>query len=220
MVIGFSGKLASGKSTGAIMLETALLNYGIPAETRSFARPLKEVCKIAGDTAIPMEHRIHRVECFFRAHTVAHDTAIQNAAMNIVRCGDLYPNQYGVKNRKLLQLAGTEYGRNILGDNIWIEIALSDYDGETIYIFDDVRFDNEALVLNTHILINEELNLELYRTRLASFAPDYVFSNHPSELGTRVTPHYVIPVGFSEHHIDVIAEDVSDEFKSVYRRDS
>ena len=218
MIIGFSGKLASGKSTGAIMLETALLNYGIPAETRSFARPLKEVCKIAGDTAIPAASRIHRVQCFFRAHTVADETSITHAAMNIVHCGDIYPNQYGVKNRKLLQLAGTEYGRDILGDNIWIEIALSEYDGETIYIFDDVRFDNEALVLNTHILIDETMNIDLYKSRLKSFAPDYVYSDHQSERGTRVVPHYTIPVGFSEHHIDVIAEDISDEFQSIYRR--
>jgi hypothetical protein len=51
---------------------------------------------------------------------------------------------YGTEIRGLLQRLGTEAGRQILWDSIWIDAALHDLDPEKNYVVTDVRFPNEA----------------------------------------------------------------------------
>jgi hypothetical protein len=47
--------------------------------------------------------------------------------------------------RQLLQRLGTEAGRKVLGENIWIETALRGYTSHSApVVITDVRFDNEA----------------------------------------------------------------------------
>lgn len=46
--------------------------------------------------------------------------------------------------RRLLQRLGTEGGRDILGENIWVDTAFSRSAMHTHRIFTDVRFSNEA----------------------------------------------------------------------------
>ena len=52
----------------------------------------------------------------------------------------------GVSARHCLQTLGTEWGRNLISDSIWIDITrhrIEESDAK-IFIIDDVRFDNEA----------------------------------------------------------------------------
>lgn len=61
-----------------------------------------------------------------------------------------------IKDRKLLQWLGTEWGRGSIGETVWVDIwkeealtflqnnFLDPYNKEPIVICDDVRFDNEA----------------------------------------------------------------------------
>jgi hypothetical protein len=50
--------------------------------------------------------------------------------------------------RRALQTLGTEWGRKLIGDNIWVEAAIRRAnalrDQGVPVVFDDVRFDNEA----------------------------------------------------------------------------
>lgn len=46
--------------------------------------------------------------------------------------------------RRLLQRLGTDAGRNILGENVWVDAALQGLDPDGFYVFTDVRFPNEA----------------------------------------------------------------------------
>ena len=48
----------------------------------------------------------------------------------------------GKSPRELLQLLGTEFGRRMVKDSIWIDLAMRLVDGRTV--ISDVRFDNEA----------------------------------------------------------------------------
>lgn len=48
----------------------------------------------------------------------------------------------GVSPRMLLQTLGTEWGRNMVRQDIWIQSALRRIGGDVV--FSDVRFDNEA----------------------------------------------------------------------------
>lgn len=46
--------------------------------------------------------------------------------------------------RGILQRLGTEVGRQILGESIWVDAVLNDLDDEGKYVFTDCRFANEA----------------------------------------------------------------------------
>jgi len=60
----------------------------------------------------------------------------------------IIPN-LGVSARHCLQTLGTEWGRNLISDSIWIDITrhrIEESDAK-IFIIDDVRFDNEAKMI-------------------------------------------------------------------------
>lgn len=46
--------------------------------------------------------------------------------------------------RRLLQRMGTEAGRNLLGENVWVDATLAKMAPDTRYVITDVRFPNEA----------------------------------------------------------------------------
>lgn len=52
-----------------------------------------------------------------------------------------------VKDRKLLQWIGTEWGRDTISKTLWVDIwkeAAAKYEPDAIVVCDDCRFDNEA----------------------------------------------------------------------------
>jgi hypothetical protein len=53
-------------------------------------------------------------------------------------------SMYGDEVRRLLQRFGTEVGRNILGQNVWVKATFDVMDDTKNYIITDCRFKNEA----------------------------------------------------------------------------
>ena len=62
---------------------------------------------------------------------------------------DLPKNQYGVSTRHMLQTLGTEWGRNGIGSNFWIDV-FEKYNAGQCVIVPDVRFENEAELIREH----------------------------------------------------------------------
>lgn len=52
--------------------------------------------------------------------------------------------------RSLLQRLGTEVGRNLLGDNVWVDIAMRKVKPEGKYVFTDMRFPNELEAIRNY----------------------------------------------------------------------
>lgn len=52
---------------------------------------------------------------------------------------------FGPEVRRLLQRFGTEVGRNILGQNVWVDATFAVTDATKNYIITDCRFRNEAM---------------------------------------------------------------------------
>jgi hypothetical protein len=52
--------------------------------------------------------------------------------------------RFGKSPRELLQLLGTEFGRNLIADDIWVRVLESKIDSDDQIVIDDVRFANEA----------------------------------------------------------------------------
>jgi hypothetical protein len=65
---------------------------------------------------------------------------------------DLALTRYGAEKtkedypeyRRLLQVMGTEVGRDMFGDNFWVDQALREVQDDDLAVFTDCRFPNEA----------------------------------------------------------------------------
>lgn len=134
-IVGIAGYARSGKDT----LGSFLVNeHGY--ERRSFAAALKDVLYATNPLA-----------------EVGPETGGNQKAMRPVvflvdeygwdEAKNMSPGFYGV--RGLLQRLGTEGGRNVLGQNIWVDTVMSTLTDPTDgkYVFTDMRFPNEFLAI-------------------------------------------------------------------------
>lgn len=118
-IVGMVGARGVGKNWVAEnVLRPRYEDLGHSVEMASFAAPLKQML-IALNPLLPDGTRVadHDIE-------VAKNT---------------YPEV-----RQLIQRLGTEAGRNILGEDIWISTAVKNLPDADVVIFTDVRFPDEA----------------------------------------------------------------------------
>lgn len=120
MIIGFTGRKGSGKSAASL----ALQDNGF--RLLSFACTLKKMGNVllrdAGLTDID----------------IAYAQEHKEEVLPVI----------GVTYRHLLQTLGTEWGRSLIHENLWIKVArrmLEQATGDVV--FDDVRFGNEAALI-------------------------------------------------------------------------
>jgi hypothetical protein len=116
MIIGLSGYAQSGKDTVAELL---CLNYGF--KRISFALPMRDAIY----TLNPYVEGGNRVVDLVDEY--GWDVAKANPEV-----------------RRLLQVFGTEVGRNLFGENFWIDQAFKRAEEYERVVFSDVRFPNEA----------------------------------------------------------------------------
>lgn len=98
--------------------------------------------------------------------------------------------------RALLQRLGTEAGRKVLGDDIWVRTALAKVKTSGKYVFTDVRFPNEAEAIKA-------AGGQLWRISRTGRGP---VNNHPSEtaLDDLKADWYIQNDGPIERLIDVV----------------
>ena len=146
MIIGFSGKMGSGKSEAVKFMRE---NYGDKIALVKFAQPLYDIQEAVYDR---ISQAYSRPESF-------------------------------IKDRKLLQWLGTEWGRGTISETLWVDIWKAEVRDQLklgkIVVCDDVRFDNEAEALREMggklIQINSNRNKE--RIDTASGIPQHASEN-------------------------------------------
>lgn len=118
MIVGISGYAGSGKSTALKHLRLNLIDY------RKFARPLKEM-----------------VATLLRCQGVDDETIERMLE------GDLkeVPSEFlgGKTPRYVMQTLGTDWGRALIDEDLWVDAAMRTIDNRQLNIFDDARFQNE-----------------------------------------------------------------------------
>ncbi|WP_367154669.1 hypothetical protein [Methylomonas sp. HYX-M1] len=125
MIIGFTGRKQSGKSTAA----SALLSLGY--RRHSFADPLRAM-----------------VDVLLSALGL---TAAEIAACHASKEEVIYP--IGVSMRHLLQTLGTDWGRRLINPDLWVmceQARLEQLSADAHRVYDDVRFENEAALIRAH----------------------------------------------------------------------
>jgi hypothetical protein len=216
MIIGISGKKGHGKDTVGDILRTALYRtrteYGW--QICKFADTLKDmVCMLIGCTRAQLEDPVFK-NTELGESWVTYSVNDNNRTRDTwVVAGDersIY-NKYNVysKNkltpRLLLQLLGTECGRNIIHPNIWINALFSKYKqtipfdkifkqsdieensnwGFPNWIITDVRFINEVEAIKERggivIRVNnpnvESTDRHISETELDNYPFDYIIEN-------------------------------------------
>lgn len=120
MIIGLSGYARAGKSTVADML-------GPTYNQVSFAEPMRKILMVL-DPRVDMDSSENRL-------TVDEVVSFHGWT----KAKSLYPEV-----RRLLQVLGTQVGREMLGEDFWVNIAMRGHRPGDSVVFTDVRFPNEA----------------------------------------------------------------------------
>jgi hypothetical protein len=116
MIIGLSGYAQSGKDATANLL---CLNYDY--KRIAFADPMRHALQIINP----------RLDSVTRVSDLVDDYGWDVAKKN-------------PEVRRLLQVIGTDFGRKMLGDDVWVKMAVRDLRQGDRVVISDVRFPNEA----------------------------------------------------------------------------
>jgi hypothetical protein len=145
MIIGISGKIGSGKDTLAMVIKKLFPEYDF--QNKKFASKIKQITSlIIGCSVEDLENR-----------------KFKNTPLGFEWNKGIEPNIKQMTPRLMLQLIGTECGRDIIHPNIWVNALFSDYIPKPLYarestkisdfpnwIISDVRFPNEAKIIKEY----------------------------------------------------------------------
>lgn len=164
-IIGFTGLAGAGKSTAAFFVVGHYPDF----RRLSFADPLRDMLAAIGLGYNPM--------------------LLEKNTPHYLLCGKT--------PRYALQTLGTEWGRNLIGPDLWKNAAMSRAkialaNGQRV-VFDDVRFDNEAVAIRE---MGGEI-IELLNPNVATRMA------HASEAGLSIGN---IDTTISAHSVDALKE--------------
>ena len=179
VIIGLIGPMGSGKTAIAHLLEEKLNGLLF-----SYADPLREILQIM----IGNSYSLNRL--------APHE---KNTKILPV---------INTTYRKFMTSFGTDYAREVLGDNVWLNhmssrLELAEKQGAKFVIIDDIRFLNELELIAAKNALSVFINrnaLQSYYNKI-KHSSDSEFANHKSELLSRDT--YII-----DKCIDVVEGDL------------
>jgi hypothetical protein len=140
MILGIAGYARVGKDTTADFLVT---NHGF--KKMSFADPMREALL-----------RLNPL-ITISGNYVELATAVRLSGWEELKT--LSPDV-----RPLMQRLGTEVGRNMFGQNFWVDLALKEAQKHENVVFADVRFQNEAQAI-------KDLGGEVWRVEREGYLP-------------------------------------------------
>lgn len=146
-LLGFAGKMGSGKSTAIKLIKEELTERSV--ELIKLAEPLYDI----------QEYIYRRISSVYKR-----------------------PDDF-IKDRKLLQFLGTNWGRDTISTSLWVDIWKAEVTHilqnapDILVVCDDIRFDEEASMLKA--LGGTLVQIQTEEKRIE----DTGFSGHKSESG-------------------------------------
>ena len=175
MKIGITGKMVSGKTT---LAEYLVREHGF---TRvSLADPIKELESIQAH--VPDALVTQKLRPII--NNLVEKKQRHELEKWLMETFAKYPKMPGEKNRDLLQTLGHQ-ARERYGNGIWVNYALKRSKQYDNVVIDDMRYQNEALLLRSSgfSIWRIEISKDTQRRRLLSiYGPQMLeFTDHPSE---------------------------------------
>lgn len=164
MIVAFSGYARSGKDTAAAFLQEEY-GYTPIAFADKVRQALLALNPIVGIDQSDYHSRV--------PEKMYLDSVIEKHGWNGYKS-----SEYGDEIRRLLQRLGTEVGRNILGQDIWVDAALNGVGPEDNVCITDCRFPNEFDAIRSR-------NGKVIRITRPGVGPA---NNHPSETSLDQAP--------------------------------
>lgn len=163
MIIGVSGYARSGKDT---LAQHLVKHYGF--KQVSFADILREAVFLLNPIVG------YRTETLGDYEERLSITAVRvQDVINKFGWGGYKETKFGDEIRALLQRLGTEVGRQLLGEDIWVTAAFKLMNSDENYVLPDCRFPNEARTV-------KEFGGTVLRVNRPGFGP---VNSHASEVG-------------------------------------
>lgn len=136
MIIGISGYARTGKDTIADILteEFGFERLAFTDKLRECVYALNPMIGFWKDNGLPDEYYPTEIR-----------TKYLQDVIDQYGWDGVKSTYWGPEVRRLLQRFGTEVGRNILGQNVWVDATFAVTDVTKNYIITDCRFGNEAL---------------------------------------------------------------------------
>ncbi len=172
MIIALSGYAQSGKDTlGAFLVEDqGFVRY-------AFADALKESV-----------YRLNPIVPDFDSEFMRYQDVIERDGPELAKTNP--------EIRRLLQVMGTEVGRQVLGDNVWVDAVFNQVkaNGDQNVVITDARFPNEAEAVkaNEGFIVRikrpgvEAINAHPSETALDEWGFDYAVINDGSQENLRL----------------------------------
>ena len=224
-LIGISGKIGSGKDTLGIIIQYLSSRNKLTGSEREYLRDLKYlshtlerksdyqikkfadkikdmVCLLIGSTREQLEDREFKEkelgQEWWYISKPEIGMFIPYTEDNWAAHGDFEENLVMLTPRKLLQLLGTECGRQIIHPNIWVNALFADYKAVKVHekvtdnlnlksfkkpnwIITDVRFPNEAQAIKDRGGVVIRVNRTYYTEDKKYIMGHDPFETHPSE---------------------------------------
>lgn len=177
MIIGLSGYARSGKDTVAELL---VLNYGF--KRMAFADGIREAL-----TALnPILHDGHRL-----------NELVGMYGWEVAKSKD--------EVRRLLQIMGTEVGRKLINEDVWVWLLFNKINTDERIVIPDVRFPNEAKMI-------EQQGGEVWRINRHNHS---AVNDHISEHA--LDNHMFKRVVYNDGTLDDLADEVFMLMHNVYK---
>jgi hypothetical protein len=177
MIIGLSGYARSGKDTVAELL---VLNYGF--KRLAFADGIRDAL-VALNPILFDGHRLNEV-----VHMYGWEIAKAKSEV-----------------RRLLQVMGTEVGRKLINEDVWVSLLFNKVNTDERIIIPDVRFPNEARMI-------EEKGGEVWRINRHNHS---AVNDHISEHA--MDNHMFKRVVYNDGTLDDLAEEIFMLMHNVYK---
>lgn len=162
MIIALTGKAGAGKDYAAAKLVMMFSHYGINSHTHSFAYPLYRMLEALG---VDINHYSQR----------------ENKEAVIP--------ELGVSLRHLLQTLGTEWGRKLVKETIWVDCMAEHYSNipnDDCLIITDCRFPDEAAwvqsmqgkIIRVNAIDQRHSTAIQHESEKMAFEADFTISNN------------------------------------------
>ncbi len=137
LLVGLSGYARSGKDTAAkVLTEGSWVRESFADRLRAFL--------LALDPIIESDVESYVTGCCDECVSTDYDVTHVRLSQIVHQFGWEKAKDSYDEVRELLQRCGTEAGRKVLGEDVWVNAVFAGWDGFTPTVITDVRFPNEA----------------------------------------------------------------------------